>query len=46
VEGSCNDDNVPSGSREMLGNSQVAERLAASEKGLNSIELVSPTFKA
>jgi hypothetical protein len=41
VAGSCEDGNEPSGSIKMLGNFSVAERLAASQEGLRSMELVS-----
>jgi hypothetical protein len=40
MEGSCEHGNEPSGYVKMLGNSRVAERLAVSEEGLGSMELV------
>jgi hypothetical protein len=41
VEGSCEHGNEPSGSIKLLETSLVAERLAASQEGLSSMESVS-----
>jgi hypothetical protein len=41
VAGSCEHSNEPLNSIKLLGNSGVAERLAASQEGLSSMELVS-----
>jgi hypothetical protein len=40
VERSCEHGNETSGTIKVLGNSGVAERLAASQEGLSSVELV------